>query len=106
MTSEQGIWTPILWGISPKLLAIFCGSAWDTLIPFYPLYFPVANALQPEIIAKKNYTRDPGFPLENTKSPPPRKSPKITQKLQFGPPRARPENYRKNTKKCIFLAIY
>ena len=49
---------------------------------------------------------DPGFPLQNTKSPPPRKSPKITQKLQFGPPRDCPENYQKITKKCNFLLIY
>ena len=50
-------------------------------------------------------SRDPGIPLENTKPPPPRKSPKITQKLQFGPPRACPENYRKITKKCNFLLV-
>ena len=53
----------------------------------------------------RSRSQDPGFPLENTKSPPPQKSPKITQKLQFGPPRARPENYRKITKKCNFLLI-
>ena len=51
-------------------------------------------------------SRDPGLPLQNTKSPPPRKSPKITQKSQFGPPRACPENYRKITKKWNFLVIY
>ena len=48
-------------------------------------------------------SRDPGFPLENTKSRPPRKSPKISQKLQFGPPQACPENYRKITRKCNFF---
>ena len=44
----------------------------------------------------KSYCRDPGFPLQNTKSRPPRKSPKITQKLQFGPPRACPKKLPKN----------
>ena len=36
---------------------------------------------------------------EKSKTPRPRKSRKITQKLQFGPPQASSENYRKNTKK-------
>ena len=39
------------------------------------------------------------FPCREYKIPPPRKSRKITQKLQCGPPRDRPENYRKITKK-------
>ena len=52
---------------------------------------------------------DYGFPLENTKSPPPRKSRKITQKARLGPPRDRPENYRRITKKLLkvqFLVIF
>ena len=35
------------------------------------------------------------FPFREHKIPPPRKSWKVTQKLQFGPPRDRPENYQK-----------
>ena len=37
------------------------------------------------------------FPFREYKIPPPRKSRKITQKLQFGPPQDHPENYRKIT---------
>ena len=40
---------------------------------------------------------DLSFPLENTKSPQPETPGKFTQNLQFGPPRDRPENYRKMT---------
>ena len=41
--------------------------------------------------AKTSFVWDHGFPLENTNPP----HPENPEKLQFGPPRDRPENYRK-----------
>ena len=49
---------------------------------------------------------DPSFPLEKIKLPPPRKSRKITQKLQFGPPRDCPENCPQNSKNLPTLVIF
>ena len=42
---------------------------------------------------------DPSFPVESANPPAPKIPWKTTQNLQFGSPRACPENYRKNTKK-------
>ena len=57
---------------------------------------------------------DHSFPLENTKSPHPRKSWKITQKLPFGPgtvlktTEKLPQNYKKYRKitKSTLLAVF
>ena len=64
-------------------------------IPFKIWGVPFQTPLQNLALASSLFSiksSDPSFRLENTKSPPPRKSQKITQKLGFGPPRACPAN--------------
>ena len=46
----------------------------------------------------------PVSPYRIQNPPPPRKSPKITQKLQFGPPQACPQNYRKLLRSVIIFS--